>query len=1096
MAAAVLVNLDSFPIPQRLAEVIQSFTGRSWILPRLADWLEKDHPRHFLITGGPGTGKSMLTAWLAGHGPLPAAAEASQQLEKLRASVKGVHYCRFNTGQVTAAALASNLAKQLGNRIPDFNQILLESLSEYIVYAPRQEVGRAENSPVIGNYIERLDLGELETQETFSRALGRPLKKLYQGNYKEKILLLVDALDEAYGASGLVQLLAGLTDLPVQVRLLITTRGDPRLLKEYAHADRLDLVQDCPPGEADIRDYTAAYLTGKAKAEPLPLPAEKITALAERISDASQGQFLYAYHVAADLVERLKKGPLPETIEFPAGLAGHYQEFLNRELGKDEDRWYAQYRPVLGLLAVAQGDGFSPEQLERFTQNDVKQVIRNCAQYIQTSPQAGQLRLFHKSFAEFLLSDADNQHYHIDAYRMHRLVVDDLYQDSNGYPDYTTWDGYGQRYAHLHLAGAAEAPNLNERLRQVSRLAALTADPAFRQIYLAETHDPSLLVSALRLALTIASRTDTPRALPQLLTAAGELSRYRRSRQMPELVLSEAEAGGYDQALRNLSLFNLETYWRQAAELVIAWQAARNKLPAADAIVRRIQKEGAYNPTIGVLFERVDSTIREEQPGLPLLNVQYQPDEYVLEKILARLSGAGGEYGFIQEYVREGIGFNPEFVEGVESGGARFLADEDAPLLAAFAIQNPQASEDYLRRYLDLHLENKYIVYRDNSLWRILAALLHHPNQEFTLGWLTEVLRVVLERGGLQFEGSLQAARLALNARLGQAEPSVRLDRMRRKAARRAESLEWILRQPGLIGQPDLIAPTRSLRRLLLKDRWGEHKRCLSALAEAFSRLPGNEQKLYPLLAAAFKLPRGFAGFMAPAWLNLAEAIRVCGLEAHLPVQEALHQALISAQKIQEEVFSARTTAVVKGMMKWWENPAAEPLPQVVERFADNPRLPEFCAVHILGETFPLRSQLDPDILLDQYGNPDPGLHQMIPLSWHLLNAASLRDLAEAFRLPLDDFLASNPEMDLDQPYPGMDVNVPDPRMVPLMAAFLSAEVLSSSSLPDKEKRRLIQLLVPPATGDPTALATVQARLLLACEAIPKELADSIAAVR
>lgn len=57
-------------LPKRLTEQIDQFAGRTWLLPRILDWVgNKDNERIGMLTGGPG--KSMILAWLAGHGPLP-----------------------------------------------------------------------------------------------------------------------------------------------------------------------------------------------------------------------------------------------------------------------------------------------------------------------------------------------------------------------------------------------------------------------------------------------------------------------------------------------------------------------------------------------------------------------------------------------------------------------------------------------------------------------------------------------------------------------------------------------------------------------------------------------------------------------------------------------------------------------------------------------------------------------------------------------------------------------------------------------------------------------------------------------------------------
>ena len=52
-------------LPKRIADNIQNFTGRTWLLDPVINWLEKTEDRFFILTGDMSTGKSMVAAWLA-----------------------------------------------------------------------------------------------------------------------------------------------------------------------------------------------------------------------------------------------------------------------------------------------------------------------------------------------------------------------------------------------------------------------------------------------------------------------------------------------------------------------------------------------------------------------------------------------------------------------------------------------------------------------------------------------------------------------------------------------------------------------------------------------------------------------------------------------------------------------------------------------------------------------------------------------------------------------------------------------------------------------------------------------------------------------
>jgi hypothetical protein len=160
-------------------------------------------------------------------------------------------------------------------------------------------------------------------------------------------------------------------------------------------------------------------------------------------------------------------------------------------------------------------------------------------------------------------------------------------------------------------------------------------------------------------------------------------------------------------------------------------------------------------------------------------------------------------------------------------------------------------------------------------------------------------------------------------------------------------------------------------------------------------------------------------------------------------------------------------------IQRWWPLPGDPVLEEVVRKFSREPNAAEFTAMHLIvaevtiEKRFPLREQ-----------GPNK-----LPLSESLLRGNTLRSLADAFRLPLADFIAVNgghnwgPDTELpDQTW----VNVPDPEFAPLVAARLAAEVVAADWLFPEEKRGLIQLLVPPAIHDRTSLDTILSRLVLA----------------
>jgi len=440
-------------LPKTIVANIERFTGRTWLLSPLLNWLARGDQRIFLLTGGPGTGKSMIMAWLAGYGPEPEDSEAQAQLRRLREQVRAVHFCMAASRSNSPLAFAENIANQLTRNVKGFGEALAATLAERVQILPTQTIGTIQSgATVTGVYIGRLDLGTLGDELSFDRAFTQPVKKLYESGYDKPLLLLADALDEAEtytGVKKLPELLAGLDDLPSQVRIVATTRPDPRILKYYRRSRPFDLIKDAPPNVDDVHAYALGRL---ARVEGLD--AGTASALADRIAVAAKGIFLYAAIVLDELLPRLPNLPDLDLARYPLpdGLSGLYHDFLNRELGRDEDRWYETFKPVLGLIAVAQGEGLTKTQLQQITGKEVEQPLRICKQYLVGELPERPFHIFHKSLADFLLEDEDSVDYHIDAAAGHRQIAD--YYWKTFHTDWQRCDTYGLNNLAAHLAGA------------------------------------------------------------------------------------------------------------------------------------------------------------------------------------------------------------------------------------------------------------------------------------------------------------------------------------------------------------------------------------------------------------------------------------------------------------------------------------------------------------------------------------------------------------------------------------------------------------------------------------------------------------------
>lgn len=448
-------------LPKRVAENIDRFTGREWILPKLLDWWDKSDERLFLLTGGTGTGKSMILAWLARFGTMPEDPATRAQLERVRKAVKAAHFCQALSRNISPQAFADSVANQLTATVQGFGDALAATLDEQVQIVGKAHAdSAASGANLTGIAIGRIDLGTLGDELSFDRAFTQPLKKLYISGHSEPMLLLVDALDEAQTYTGVMlpDLLSRLVGLPAPVRILATTRDDPRVLKFFRCIRPVDLIKDADTDVDDVQTYAARRLNKLAAVEEIARQD-----FAQRLAQQASGVFLYAALLLDDLLER-SSAQLPDlaTYPLPKGLSGLYHEFLTRELGKDESRWFDVYEPLLGLIAVAQGEGLTAHQLTNIIGKDIRVALRASKQYLSGELPDGPFRPDHKSFADFLLEDKDNVDYHIDSQSMHRRVAN--YYWSKHHADWRAADSYALAHIAMHLGMAQTWPQLEELL--------------------------------------------------------------------------------------------------------------------------------------------------------------------------------------------------------------------------------------------------------------------------------------------------------------------------------------------------------------------------------------------------------------------------------------------------------------------------------------------------------------------------------------------------------------------------------------------------------------------------------------------------------
>jgi tetratricopeptide (TPR) repeat protein len=191
-------------LPKAIFENIYSFTGRTWLLAPIIEWMNTEE-RLFLLSGEPGTGKSMIAAWLSGAGPQPTNSEQQKQLDVIRKSVAAIHFCQVNAGSTSPKALAKNMAEQLVRNIPGFGEAIAATMADQIKIQSTQNIGPIESgASVTGVYIELPDLA------LFCSACGAKIIEQSKPVTQMHVNITVDTLRDSGKVTGIEQIKAKL----------------------------------------------------------------------------------------------------------------------------------------------------------------------------------------------------------------------------------------------------------------------------------------------------------------------------------------------------------------------------------------------------------------------------------------------------------------------------------------------------------------------------------------------------------------------------------------------------------------------------------------------------------------------------------------------------------------------------------------------------------------------------------------------------------------------------------------------------------------------------------------------------------------------
>jgi hypothetical protein len=921
-------------VPPDVAVRARGFVGREWIVHAIDGWLTSGPERYLMIVGEPGWGKTALTAWLAGLGPLPPDPEAARRLAHLRQQWNAVHFCigRGQLGTVDPVQFTEDLARRLAGD-DEFAQAMVDELAPDLNVHVRQRVQQNWGT-VIGTRIEQLVIAHRDPLAVYNQVIRQPLWRLARQRPDLRVLIAVDGLDEALTGQGptIVSLLAGSMDLPPGVRFVLTSRDEPKVRDQFDGLRTLDLSapQHAKSADADLR----AYIEGRLMTEErlFDLASDDPDEFTARLLRRADGNFLYTSWV----LDEAAAGIRTDFKALPNGLYGLYRRFLDR-LVPDDLAWAKRHEPFFGCLAVAtpvapdaslpRWLGWGQGKFNRHVQ-EVTQAIEHVA-----SPEESGYRLYHRSVADFLAAGQYEDHgrlrlneYYVDPYQQHDRIasyyLDQVSGDWAG--DWSRSDRYGLRQLVTHLRARLDLAEAEAgRQALVDQLYGVALHPRFQAAQRKALDSIYPTLTDLRTVLDVALARRSGADLIMVLRCAAAFRRTAAAESLSQAVFGAIADHDLALAVQNMSHYTTGSAaslaWQDVLRLYLAWEAAESGRPQpACELVR--QSASSFSPAVSVLADAFLVRIAlalgsaDRDPAHWLAEFGRAPDALTLYPLAAELPPdlAAG----IAETIRP----SADALESLTEAGSpdavsgKLFADEQ-PL----GVMDPETTADVvsslerdlrqiaaneegkhlITRLLRPIIQNPYPRYRDISLAALGTSVLASPERSWVRRQMQLILRAGLDDEGITF--SFDLATMVLAECDARHLPADGLRRYVRQAADR-------------------------------QDVWGTCARALSAQAAAAHRY-GRAEEALALLLEASREPTTYAGYGAVAILALVDRCHEFG-RRDLPgdpiwgpgrTESLYDQAMNLAGRVYDWQFRGERLELIQQHRTW----AAEPAPEV-----------------------------------------------------------------------------------------------------------------------------------------------------------------------
>jgi hypothetical protein len=805
---------------------------------------------------------------------------------------------------------------QLSNYYEDFTEAMLKCIGVDIKIIQEAKVNRGQMIAVkIENFVIKTNV-----EDAFNRLIRDPLKGIFEIQYPHpEIFIMVDGLDEAltFGRINIVTLLAGSNDLPANVRFLLTSRNEPKVLDQFLKKRVINLssIEHTIEVNDDIRGYLDKRFeekTIKSKIASTKNPQEIKDNLIERVA----GNFLYVRFLLDEVAAG--KRSLEDLASFPRDLFGLYRNYLDRlipemlQIGMSQT-WIEKFQPMLGCLSVAM-PSVSLEVLSEWLERrpfEVAHLLNEVMQIVENDPaNDGGFRLYHRSIADFLATATISEGGSLIQNRFWTPPRDQHERIIRYYlRTFENWEGcdkYGLRrlVAHMQTMLSLERKP-EERRKQAQDLFSLVLNEGFQLAQQEGLGEKGATLADLRTALDVAlSRHDLAKAINCIGVYRDKIigrgvAQQAQGNSVAQDIFEAVDAGDIEKALKDAEIYHSIQDWASVLHFYLAWEAAElgnvdatlkaldianhlslqylNKL--SDAFVAHTARKLSHtvkDATDAVEWFAKISLGKEPNSNLVPYDIAQPPPESDRQNLRDELNR---EIDRLTQSVDNGDAESPSNMPLFDAEGVSLLAGSLKDLLTKISA-DPLVWPS-IDRILQLVLNNPYPRYRDIALEALTIACLSVPNQLWVRERLRAIFQTTLNREGITFTFDF---------------PSMLLFEAKQRKLPVAEIEEYINR----------VAATQ--------DRWCTSQRLHNAFAAAHFR-QDNKEMAFDELKKAAQQPRGYAGYTTVSWLSIATRWLEFGFKEK--AIEIINQAISQASYIRDPDFRMARMKVANFYYEW-----------------------------------------------------------------------------------------------------------------------------------------------------------------------------------